>query len=167
MIALRLVRLIEAHSEKLTTDLLEKLQASSRTRDLRKVPSAELRSGIHEILQHLSEWLLTKTDSDIENRYRELGARRAAQEVSLVDFSWAVMLTKEHLWEFLQRQGFLPGPVELYGEMELLWLLNQFFDRALCYALEGYASRQPESDTEGAVPDRWRRREISAASWVP
>ncbi|PYX18597.1 MAG: hypothetical protein DMG87_14015, partial [Acidobacteria bacterium] len=49
-----------------------------------------------------------------------------------------IVLTKEHLWEFLQRQGFLRSPVEIYGELELLRLLDQFFDRALCYATEGY-----------------------------
>jgi hypothetical protein len=167
MIALRLVRLIEAHSDQLAKDLMEKLQASSRTSDLRKVPEVELRGRIHEILRHLSEWLLTKTDSDIQSRYQELGARRAAQGVSIADFCSAVMLTKEHLWEFLQRQGFLRGPVEIYGEMELLWLLNQFFDRALCYALEGYEQQQLEHGTKAAVPDAWSRREVNAASWVP
>jgi hypothetical protein len=81
--------------------------------------------------------LLTKTGSDIDLRYPDLGARRAAQGVSLADFCWAIVLTKEHLWEFLRRQGFLRGPVEIYGELELLRLLDQFFDRALCYAAEG------------------------------
>ena len=49
------------------------------------------------------------------------------------DYCWAIVLTKEHLWEFLQEQVFTTSPVELYGEMELLRLLDQFFDRALCY----------------------------------
>jgi hypothetical protein len=47
-------------------------------------------------------------------------------------------MTKEHLWGFLQREGLIRGPVEIYGEMELLRLLDQFFDRALCFATEGY-----------------------------
>jgi len=80
---------------------------------MQKVPEAELRSRIHEILQHLGEWLLTKSGSDIGMRYRDLGARRASQGVSLTDFCWAIVLTKEHLWEFLQRQGFLRSPVEI------------------------------------------------------
>jgi hypothetical protein len=138
LIALRLVRLIENHADELAQGLIEKLQRSTRTRDLRKVPPEELRERIHEILHHLSEWLLTKTNSDIEHRYRDIGGRRAAQGVSLSDYCWAMVLTKEHLWEFLQRQGFLRSPVEIYGEMELLRLLDQFFDRALCYATEGY-----------------------------
>jgi hypothetical protein len=41
------------------------------------------------------------------------------------------------------------SPIEIYGEMELLRLLDQFFDRALCFAAEGYEryiSLQIDSD---------------------
>jgi hypothetical protein len=41
---------------------------------------------------------------------------------------------KKHLWEFLERQGFKRGTVEIYGELELLRLLDRFLDRALCFA---------------------------------
>ena len=136
MISLRLVRLIECHSDELVTELVTKLDTSSRTSDLHKVPVEELRGRI--LLRHLSEWLLTKTGHDIEQRYFEIGERRASQGVALSDFCWAIAMTKEHLWEFLQRQGFMRGPVDIYGEMELLRLLDQFFDRALCFATEGY-----------------------------
>jgi hypothetical protein len=63
------------------------------------------------------------------------------------------VLTKEHLWEFLQRQGFMNSPVELYGEMELLRLLDQFFDRALCFASEGY---EQYSQWQNGSEDRTR-----------
>ncbi len=138
MIALRFVRLIESHSEELAEGLIEKFQTSSRTVDMRKVPPTELRQRSCEILHQLGEWLLTKTDTDIERRYFEIGSRRAAQGVSLSDYCWAILLTKKHLWEFLQEQAFMNNPVELYGEMELLRLLDEFFDRALCFAAEGY-----------------------------
>ena len=45
-------------------------------------------------------------------------------------------MIKEHL--FLERQGFKRGPVEIYGEMELLRRLDWFLDRAICFATEGY-----------------------------
>ena len=138
MIALGLVRVIERHSDELAAELTAKLETSSRTADLRKVPVEELRREIQEILRHLGEWLLTKTGHDIEQRYFEIGERRASQGVSLSDFCWAIAMTKEHLWEFLQRQGLMRGPVDIYGEMELLRLLDQFFDRGLCFATEGY-----------------------------
>lgn len=138
MIALRLVRLIEHHSEELSAELIVKLETASRTADLRKVPTDELRRRLQEILRDLSEWLLIKTGHDVERRYFEIGERRASQGVALSDFCWSIVLVKEHLWEFLQRQGSTHGPVEIYGEMELLRLLDQFFDRGLCFATEGY-----------------------------
>jgi len=138
MVALRLVRLIQDHSEELTEGLIAKITTSSRTADLRKVPTEELRGRIREILQHLNEWLLTKTGRDIEQHYREVGERRAAQNVALSDFCWGIILTKDHLWEFIQKQAFMRNPIEIYGELELLRLIDQFFDRALCFASEGY-----------------------------
>jgi hypothetical protein len=105
---------------------------------LARVPAQELRDRIHELLQHLGDWLLNKQEREIEVRYREIGSRRAAQQVALSDYCWAIMLTKEHIWDFLQRQGLLHGPLEIYGELELLRLMDQFFDRALYYVTEGY-----------------------------
>jgi hypothetical protein len=52
-------------------------------------------------------------------------------------------LEKCYLWEFLQRQGVMGSPIEIYGEMELLRLLDQFFNRALCFATEGYEQYIP------------------------
>jgi hypothetical protein len=150
MIALTLVRAIERHANELSAELVTKLATSSRTNDLRKVPVAELQRQIEGVLLHLSEWLLTKTTYDVERRYLELAERRASQGVALSDFCWAIVLTKEHLWEFLERQGFRRGPVEIYGEMELLHLLDQFFDRALCFATEGYEQHSQLQDASGA-----------------
>lgn len=138
MIAVRLVRLIEQHSDELTDELLEKFQSSARTTELRKVPSHELRNRSHEIICNLSEWLLSKSDADVARRYREIGALRASQQVSLAHVCWGIVITKEHIWNFLEREGFLRGPLEILGEMELLQLLDQFFDRAICYCAEGY-----------------------------
>jgi hypothetical protein len=156
MISLRLVQLIEHHSDELATELVAKLGNSSRTSDLHKVPIEELRRRIHEILRHLSEWLITKTGHDIEQRYLEIGERRASQGVALSLL--AIAITKEHLWEFLEREGLIRGSVEIYGEMELLRLLDQFFDRALCFATEGYEQyiQQQVTGSVGSSPTERR-----------
>ena len=143
MIALGLVHVIERHSYELAAELIAKLETSSRTADLRKVPVEELRREIQEILRHLGEWLLIKTGHDIKQRYFEIGERRASQRVALSDLCWALALTKGHLWEFLQRHGVMGSPIEIYGEMDLLRLLDQFFDRALCFAAEGHEQYVP------------------------
>ena len=139
MIGSRLVGLIERHSDELADGLAHKLCKATRTADFRKIPQDELAKGAHEIYSNLSDWLLTKTESDIELRYTAIGARRAAQGVALAQLVWAMLVSKEHLWGFLQREGFVTGPVELFGELELLQLLDQFFDRAMYYAVLGYS----------------------------
>ncbi len=83
----------------------------------------------------------------IEERYREIGARRAQQDVPLSQLVWVIVLTKENLWEFLKNEAVMERPAEVFGELEMLQLLDQFFDRAIYYASLGYeqAMRQNRS----------------------
>ena len=138
MLGGHLVRLIERHADELAEGLMKKLRNSDRTTEFRKVPPEELKNGAREIYLNLGDWLLTKTESDIEVRYTQLGSRRATQGVPVTQFLWAVLLSKEHLFAFLQREAFAEGPVQLYSELELVQFLDQFFDRALYYAVVGY-----------------------------
>ncbi len=156
MIALKLVRLIEGHSQELAEGLAEKLLNSERTSDLHKVPFEELKRRRYEIYHNLAQWLLRSTESDLERRYVELGRRRASQGVAYSQFCWAIGITKEHLWSFLQREGGMDRAIDLLGGMELLRLLNRFFDRALYYAAIGYeqAGALPGDEAPGARPLR-------------
>ena len=138
MLAVRLVRLIESHSDEIADGVLNKFQASPRTSDLRNIPGQELRQRTLEVLRHLSDWLLCKAENEIENRYQAMGKVRAAQNVSFADFCWSMIFTKEQIWDFVQQHGYLQSPLEIYGEMELLRLLDRFFERAICYGAEGY-----------------------------
>jgi hypothetical protein len=138
MLSLKLVKLIETHSDQLAHGLCEKLRRSEKTSDFSRVPGDELEAAAFDVYRHLGEWLLTKTETDVELRYKEIGAWRAAQGVSLTQWVWAILLTKEHLWGFLQRESLVDRPFEVYGELELLRLLDQFFDRAIYYGLLGY-----------------------------
>jgi len=142
MLGSRLVALIESHSDVLAKGLVEKLCNSTRTASFRGVAKEELGKAAHEIYSNLSDWLLTKTESDIELRYSSIGARRAAQGIPLQELVWAMMMSKEHLWAYLQREVIVEGPVAIFGELELLRLLDQFFDRALYYATVGYNESQ-------------------------
>jgi hypothetical protein len=60
MIALRLVHLIESHSEKLSDDLVRKILRDEHTRDFQRIPGGELHERSHEIYRNLSDWLVTK-----------------------------------------------------------------------------------------------------------
>ena len=147
MLAGRLVRLIEKNSEKLARELSEKVWNSPRCSDLHKVPPDELQARTREIYQNLNNWLMDMTESEIERRYTELGARRAAQGVAYSHFLWAITATREHMTAFVQREGLSDSAVELHGELELMHVLSQFFDRALYYTAVGYESERTRIGT--------------------
>jgi len=160
MIALRLVHLIESHSEQLAEGLLAKLQRSTRAAELRRVPPSEIRVRTREVYCNLSDWILTKTEGDIERVYVPLGRRRAEQGVSLSALCWALMMTEENLWDFLELEGMREKPLEILGGFELLRLLDQFFDQAVYFATLGYESywkeklAQPGKEKHAPEPER-------------
>ena len=73
MLAIRLVRLIENHSEQLSRDLSEKVWNSPRCSDLHKVPATELEARTREIYRNLSDWLMDKTEAEVERRSDRAG----------------------------------------------------------------------------------------------
>src|SRR6266581_8994891 len=119
MVGLRLVRLIERHSERLSGALTEQIRKSERTPDFRNIPAKDLQLAAAEVYRNLGEWLLQKTEKDIEDRFRSIGSRRAAEGVGLHQFVWALVTSRDHLWHFLQREACACNVVELYGELEL------------------------------------------------
>lgn len=149
MMAYKLVRLIETHSDALAAGLLTKVQSSELTRSYRNVEAQDLREKVYEIYRHLGEWLIGKSSFDIERRYEEIGARRVHQGVPVSELVWVIILTKENLWEFLQKESIPERPIEAFGELEMLQLLDQFFDRAIYYACVGYERALKEQEAAG------------------
>ena len=78
MFAVRMMQLIETHADVLSEGLARKMRTAPQCQELlRKVPADELKRRSQEIYCHLGEWLTTKTESEIEERYVGLGIRRA------------------------------------------------------------------------------------------
>ena len=139
MMLYRLVRLIETHSQALAACLLDQVQNSKLTQNFQQnVPPEELKERVCEIYRHLGEWLMGKDELQLEQRYLQIGARRADQRVPMSEVIWVIVLTKDNLWEFIKKESVLERPVEVFGELEMLQLLEQFFDRAIYYASVGY-----------------------------
>ncbi len=148
MLAYRLVRLIELHSEGLAQSLRKKMEACHRCPAYKNVPSEELTHVVYEMYRNLGDWLLGKTEADVEERYRAIGAKRAHQNVPLSQVIWVIALVKENLWEYLKQENVMERPAEVFGELEMLQLLEQFFDRAQYYAALGYEEAVAVRPTE-------------------
>jgi len=138
MFCYRFVRLIETHADTLAAGLEKKVMSSPSVSSFRTIPVHELRERVYEIYKHLGDWLLGKNQGDIEQRYREIGARRARQGVPLAEVIHVIGFTKDNLWDFLKSEAVVDRAIEIMGELELLQMLEQFFDRAIYFAALGY-----------------------------
>jgi acyl-ACP thioesterase len=142
-----MVEVIETHSEDLARGLLEKILSSERMSDMNKVPRPELQQRVFEVYHNLRDWLVSKTDSDIERWYSAIGARRYSQGVRLSHLICAILAVKEHLWAFMRREVVLDRPMDIYQEFELFQMVDQFFDRAVYYTVHGYEQARSARST--------------------
>lgn len=148
-LANNLVQLIENHSDRLAETMLIKLQNCEKCTTFKQVPREEFRQRVYEVYDHLGEWLQSKKEEDVARRYVEIGMQRERQGVLLSELMYAIILTREHLWDFLKHEANLEKPKEVFGELEILELLEQFFDRAMYYAAQGYEqSKAPKQEGE-------------------
>ncbi|MGE5114577.1 MAG: histidine kinase N-terminal domain-containing protein [Acidobacteriaceae bacterium] len=138
MLSIHFARLIENHSEELAEGLARRLHQSERTPAYRDIPSDTLKQQLQDLYENLSFWLTTKTEAEIEARYTDVGRRRARQGIPIAQFSWAVIMSKEYLWQFLLREAMADHAMQLLSEIDFLLLLEQFFDRALYYGVSAY-----------------------------
>ena len=138
ILAHRLMRMIETNSQALAETLEVKLLRSERCADYSRVSPEEVKTLVGGIYGHLGEWLVTKTEQDIERRYSTFGARRAEQSVPVSQLVWCIVLVKENLWDYLRNNEDLENASQIFGELELTQMVDEFFDRALYYAVRGH-----------------------------
>jgi hypothetical protein len=140
MVGSNFTKLVEKHSEELSRQLAQKLHASSRTKSFHEIPIEDLERDINILYHNLGDWLLYRTEADVQARYRELGGRRARQGISAQELVWAFTIAKEHIISFLRREAVADSALALFSELEFVMSLMQFFDRAIYFALEAQSA---------------------------
>jgi hypothetical protein len=139
ILAHRLTRLIEAHADQLVESLEDRIARSQRCEEYRRrVDAAELKKLVSGIYSHLGQWLVTKTEEDIERRYTSIGIQRAEEGVPVSQLLWCIMQVKENLWEFLRNNENLENTAQIFGELVLTQMVDQFFDQAVYFAVRGH-----------------------------
>jgi len=138
IMAHKLMKLIESHADQLVEALKERIMASERCADYGNVSSEELKTLVGGIYGQLGQWLVTRTEEDIEKRYTMIGIRRAEQNVPVSQLLWCIVLVKETLWAYLKSVDALESTSQIFGELELMQMVDQFFDRAMYFAVRGH-----------------------------
>lgn len=146
MRAAKLVQHLRANADSMSERVLEKIRNSSSCRDLLlRVPAEEHKRYSLNVYLDLLEWLASEGNLAIESRYLELGIRRSHQGVPVSQLFWAVCITREYLWEYIQQECLVDEPVEFWGGVILLRSVNQFFDRALYATLVAYEKAETDN----------------------
>ena len=138
ILAHRLMRLIELHADALAETLESRIANSERCATYNRVSGEELKTLVAGVYGQLGQWLVTRTEEDIEKRYTMIGIRRAEQNVPVSQLLWCIVLVKETLWAYLKSVDALESTSQIFGELELMQMVDQFFDRAMYFAVRGH-----------------------------
>lgn len=138
MLALRLVRLIETHSDDIARQVVQRIRSSHHASAYKGLPDQELAEIGSEVYRHLGEWLTDRTQADIERFFTQKAQARIHGAIPLSDVVWMLMVTKEALWRYVHSNVEVGAAFELLGELELVQALDQFFDRGIYYVTLAY-----------------------------
>lgn len=140
MFAQKLVRHLEAHSDQLTREFMEKISRSGKCAELlRRVPLEEEEQSIRHIYQDMTKWLLNANRPADAQFYVELGKRRAAQGVPFSELLSGVCAARQYFWEYVERETLLDQPTDFWGGVKLLHSLDSCLDSGLYFAAIGYS----------------------------
>ncbi len=137
LLAYRLVKLIENHSDGLARSLQNRYRQCSKCSAYANVPDRELTDKVYEVYHHLGEWRWARRKRTSNSATWRLA--RSARHREFPSARWFGYLpVRENLWEYLQKHAELERPAEIFGELELLEMLDRFFHLAIYYASLGH-----------------------------
>lgn len=151
MLLPRLIELIESHADDLTQQVLKDIATDPRLHALRDREDEVLRKKIHEMFRDLGRWLHAHDEAQLEAVFGEYGRRRRVDGTGLDELVLAVLLAKNHLWNFIERNDVTDQPLELAQEMHLIRDIGRFFDRAVYHIVRGYEHAPPAQQVAGAA----------------
>ena len=138
MLALKVVRLIEAHADALAERLVQRIRSSHHITAYKDLPDGDLKELAIDVYRHLGAWLMEKPEAEVERFFAYKAIRRADQGIPLSDLVWALMITKENLFRYIQANVEIQHAYELFGELEIIQAVDQFFDKAIYFVTVAY-----------------------------
>jgi hypothetical protein len=138
MISVRLVAMIEDHADQLTAGLVSDLERHPRLGGYHRLEHSELHDRAYDVYHHLGKWVARGSEREVESTYTDLGRRRYGESIPLSEVILALLLTKEHLLEYVRTSGLSDTALDLYQELELGRIVAQFFDKAIYHTARGF-----------------------------
>ena len=150
MLSARLIHLIEAHQEEISSSVLHDIRHRTDLSHIRNLQDLELRERGRQILAHLGKWLAEAKEEELGREYEHIGKTRYEESIPLHESVRALYIIKDKMIDFVKEQGVKRDSMELYAEEELERRVDRFFDELVIHLVRGY---------EGA----WRRAAHASA----
>jgi hypothetical protein len=162
MLSVRLIKLIEAHAESLTREVVEDLPTNENTPAFRRISKAELEPRVFAFYQNLGNWIGDPKEDAVRAEYEEWGRIRTRQGIPVSEIVYSLILTKRHLRRYIREHAFIifsgdrvtPDemiPYKLYSMQELNHVVGDFFDNVL-YCLTRGVEIQAKAKHSAASP---------------
>jgi len=133
-----LMHQIETHAEQLTDRVIAAVRTNPRTKFLRDASEEQLRRRFFDLFRDMGRWLSEANESEIEAIYAEFGRARCHEAVPLGELVYALLLVKQHLWDYVKKHVVAVSESTLYEEELVAEMMGRFFDSALYHAVRGY-----------------------------
>lgn len=157
MLLPRLMQLIESHADQLTDEALREIAKSPRLPELKSREEEVLRKRVRGLYHDLGAWLAERDEHRLEEMFGGFGRDRRADGTPLDEVVYALIMVKNHLWAFIERNDVTDQPMELAQERHLLSDIGRFFDRAVYHTVHGFEHASPQNQVAGASAAAARR----------
>lgn len=135
----RLIEMIERNAGDMAENLKQRLLADPATSSFKVLDDRTLHESIFQIYSRLGYWLLRDSErGEVRSYYSNIGEQRFMEGFPLHEVIQAQVATKRHVWDTVLEKGIVGTAKELDAAVDLISLLNRFFDMAIYYTTLGY-----------------------------
>lgn len=148
MLSIRVTELVAAHADELADRIVADIQSNPKTAYYHVMDVSELRRRIRQLFGNLNQWLVEIPESELRNTYVKFGQVRFWEEVPLPDLVYAIILTRQHLIEFIRHHSTADSSLHIYQEMEVHDLISRFYDEIIYFTITGYRQAMEDAGRE-------------------
>lgn len=134
----QLIEIIESRADELARTWYRDVKESQYTPGFKNVSEEEGLEMATNVYRKLGYWLTPSSDKDVKHTYQMFGESLYMKGFRMEEVVMVLVLIKRYLWLHLLEQGIMTTKLEVYRALELNNKVVLYFDRAICFALEGY-----------------------------
>lgn len=149
MLSDRIIQLVERQADRLTLQWTNRVRTHPATPSYHEMTDEDLEWSIKEVYCHLGEYLEHNSNAEqLSHLFMQIGETRQEQGIPLHELTFAIILARRTLWNFIEQEGVFVSSLEFHQLDEFLHRILNFFDKNLYFVVLGYEKGIPEKEPE-------------------